>query len=276
MARKLMAKKKRKRPKKTGVPRELERSGSLGLAFANTAAPTPDARRRGSRVVPAALTYAGLVTWLQRMGALAAADGQRLQRATAARPRDAATIVARAGELRLALLRIFTALALGKEAPAADLAVLNHALRVRHVGPQADGFAWLWDGEADELARVLWPPAQSAAELLTSGGCRRVRQCGCQGCYRLFVYQNPRRVWCDANTCGNRAKGRRYADTGRRVLRQLDYEKARDSERRIAAYRKECEERGEVAPFDREDPELGVLSDAWDEELKKAARSGSA
>ena len=60
------------------VPRELKRAGVLCLAFANTAAITRDDRRRGSRVVPAAPSYAGLVAWAQRMGALEPQSGERL------------------------------------------------------------------------------------------------------------------------------------------------------------------------------------------------------
>ncbi len=271
-----MAKKKSRKSTKTGEPRELERSGSLALAFANTVVPARDGRRRQPRVKPAALTYAGLVTWLQRMGALSAADGERLQQAAAARPRDAAPVLAEARKLRLAVGRIFTALALGNEAAPADLAILNRSIEARHVGPEADGFGWLWAGEAETLARVLWPPAQSAAELLTSGDYRQVRQCAAHGCYRLFLYQNSRRLWCDPNTCGNRAKGRRLAETWRRVREQRAHDRLRDSARRIAEHRRWCAERGVVPEFDKEDPEYGVWSEGWEKELEKALKSGSA
>ena len=41
-----------KRGKKSGVPRELERSGALCLAFANTGVPRRDDRRRDSKAPP--------------------------------------------------------------------------------------------------------------------------------------------------------------------------------------------------------------------------------
>lgn len=121
---------------------------------------------------------------------------------------------ARGFELRAALLRIFTALAVGRQPRPQDLetlnAVLAESLPARRVVPGTDGFRWDWGGDGDALDRVLWPVAQSAGDLLTSTDHRRLRQCAASGCGRLFIGRNRRRLWCDMNVCGNRAKRRRH------------------------------------------------------------------
>jgi len=55
--------------------------------------------------------------------------------------------------------------------------------------------------------------ARSAAELLTSDNVDRVRECeDDRGCGYLFIDQskNRSRRWCSMESCGNRAKARRY------------------------------------------------------------------
>jgi predicted RNA-binding Zn ribbon-like protein len=73
-------------------------------------------------------------------------------------------------------------------------------------------FVWQWDEDATDLDRVLWPIAQSAAELLTSPELARVRECAKEHCNWLFVdrSKNRSRRWCDMQECGNVAKVRRY------------------------------------------------------------------
>ena len=118
-----------------------------------------------------------------------------------------------------------------------DLAALNGSLRKREVFPESGGFRRGWVADDTALDRVLWPLAHSAAELLASDRCQRVRQCASEGCTRLFVYVNPRRRWCDENTCGNRAKGRRYNDMWRRARESSaakTYDQLREDSARMA------------------------------------------
>ena len=206
--------------KKSGVPRELERSGALCLAFANSGVPRRDDRRRDSKAPPsmALKSYPELVTWVQRMGALGRAAGERLRRAAAERPRDAAAVRADAAALRAATVRIFTAAALGKEPRPEDLAVVNGHLRLRRAVRMADGFDWDWAGAEEPLDRPLWAIAQSAVDLLVSDDLANVDQCAAKGCFQLFVRRSRRRKWCDMSTCGNRQKGRRY----QQYLRSID------------------------------------------------------
>ncbi len=188
----------RKKNKKSDVPRALERAGVPCLAFANTGVPRRDDRRKGSQAPPSMplVHYGELVTWSQRMGVLSGA----------------------------AVVRIFTALALDKELRPEDLATMSGHLNLRRAVPAGGGFRWEWTGSDDALDRPLWAVAQSAADLLVSGERAFVRQCGGSGCRQLFISRSRQRFWCDMNTCGNRAKGRRqrrfqrYAKEG--VLRR--------------------------------------------------------
>jgi predicted RNA-binding Zn ribbon-like protein len=79
--------------------------------------------------------------------------------------------------------------------------------------PTQPGFAWTWPDEEElDLARLLWPVARSAAELLTSPDRQLVRECLGDNCGWLFLdtSKNHRRTWCSMQGCGNRAKARRH------------------------------------------------------------------
>ncbi len=209
--------------KKSGVPRELERAGNLCLAFANTGVPRRDDRRKDSQAPPAMPLehYEELVAWSRRMDILAATDGDRLCRIAVECPRDAEAVRALAAELRVAIGRIFTDLVLGKEPRSPDLATVNGLLRLRSAVPGGDGFRLDWLGDEDALDRPLWAIAQSSVELLASEDHRKVRQCATRGCYRLFVYANRRRLWCDDALCGSRSRGKRYEEHRRRLRKEL-------------------------------------------------------
>ena len=230
------------------APRELERAGSLCVAYANLSAVGRDDRRRDRRVpLSEPLTsYDRLARWAERMGVMGSETARRLVQAATERPEDSAAALARATGLSSALLRLFTAVALETEPRAEDLATLNRSLRKRDVFPEAGAFRRGWIADDEALDRLLWPLAHSAAELLASARLRRVRQCASAGCTRLFVYSNARRRWCDENTCGNRAKNRRYNNMWRRAHEKSaakTYDQLReDSERRAEEARKSSKE----------------------------------
>ncbi|WP_328970089.1 CGNR zinc finger domain-containing protein [Streptomyces sp. NBC_00239] len=103
---------------------------------------------------------------------------------------------------------------LGERPPAEALRVLNGALagaparrelRWDDAGPVA---AELREGSrADRLAAVL---AESVAELLLDPRLGQVRACEGADCVLLFLPAHPRRRWCVASACGNRARVARY------------------------------------------------------------------
>jgi len=56
--------------------------------------------------------------------------------------------------------------------------------------------------------------ARSAIELLAApAAITRLRRCANPSCSMLFLAENPRRVWCTANICGNRARVARHYRT---------------------------------------------------------------
>src|SRR6266849_4425044 len=88
------------------------------------------------------------------------------------------------------------------------------ALPHRRVVQSGRGFSLGWDG-SDDLRRMLWPVALSAAELLAGDHAAPVKLCGmweASGCSWLFVDEsrNGSRRWCSMKDCGNRAKARRH------------------------------------------------------------------
>jgi predicted RNA-binding Zn ribbon-like protein len=159
--------------------------------------------------------YADLVWWALHVGMLDEAAAAPLFARAEADPVAAATVLARALELREAIYRVFATAQVGGAADDADVAVLNGELsralgwlRVR----AGDGeFAWGWE-ESAELDRVLWHVVRDAAELLVSGDMRRVGRCCGENCDWLYLdtSRNRSRRWCDMQSCGNRAKARRH------------------------------------------------------------------
>ncbi|MFC5665085.1 CGNR zinc finger domain-containing protein [Kitasatospora misakiensis] len=114
--------------------------------------------------------------------------------------------------LRDALWRLTAARARGTGAPAitADHAVLNRAAArpplVPQIAPDGTAAAPL-PGDGEQLASTL---ARDAITLLTGPHADRIRECGADDCYLLFVDTSRpgRRRWCSMERCGNRHKVR--------------------------------------------------------------------
>lgn len=181
------------------------------LDFANTVNWRGSARQREGLT-----SYADLVAWGRQAGIVGEDRARRLLEEATRRPVVGVAVLERAIALREAIYRVFSAVA-GEHVPeAADIATLSDALaeavsRLRLVWG-ADGFAWGWVGDEASLGQVLWPVAQSAAELLTSDELSRVGVCDGEDCGWLFfdTSKNRSRRWCDMGDCGNRAKARRH------------------------------------------------------------------
>ena len=80
-----------KKLKDPNVPHELTCAGALCLALVNTVFARRDDRRRDKlALLPQRLaSYAEVVTWMQRMGAVGAVDGEQLLAAAVRRPHRA-------------------------------------------------------------------------------------------------------------------------------------------------------------------------------------------
>ena len=117
---------------------------------------------------------------------------------------------------REALYHTFTALADGKLPAPDDLQMINEfaldALGHRRLTRADDRYRWEWQWNEDPLGSILWPVAQSAADLLVAPELAEVRMCEAPDCAWLFLDQsrNRSRRWCDMKVCGNRQKARRH------------------------------------------------------------------
>jgi predicted RNA-binding Zn ribbon-like protein len=182
--------------------------GVVCLDFANTVDPRhADAREEFLD------GYGALVEWAVHAGLETPAAGERLARRGEQRPAQAARVLARAVSLREAVYALLSPHAVSGRRDDA-LAVLNEELArawaCASVARAGDAFELrLADGDA--LDRVLWRVALSAYELLTTPGAR-VKECADAECGWLFVDTSKagRRRWCSMESCGNRAKLRRY------------------------------------------------------------------
>jgi predicted RNA-binding Zn ribbon-like protein len=160
-------------------------------------------------------SYADLVSWALRVEAVSESEAGVLRRRAEAHPAEAAAVLERAVALREAIYRCFSARAAGMEMDAGDLEVVNRevagAMAHLRVAPGTERCEWAWAG-SDELDRVLWPIARSAAELLTGEELDRVKECAGDACGWLYLdtSRNRSRRWCDMKACGNRAKARRH------------------------------------------------------------------
>jgi predicted RNA-binding Zn ribbon-like protein len=183
-------------------------AGSLCLDFTNTVG-----NRLGPEPQDKIRSYLDLLAWGEESGALDGSTAQVLARQARSRADDAAAALRRAIGLREALYRTFTAAAIHGEPSRADLSTINTALAQAMANAiviwTGDGFTWSWR-TATQLARVTWPVARSAADLLTSRDSARVRICANDICGWLFVDTTGRRRWCEMRGCGNRAKAARY------------------------------------------------------------------
>lgn len=205
------------RKKKPRVPVELARSGALSVAFANTAATRRDNRFIGSPWKPAGTTitsYDELVSWGLKIGALDSGEAEELRRKASTDAGEAAAVLERALAMRADLVRILNALARNKPMPAGTLEGLNAVLETtppRRLVADGDRARWAPYGRSGDLARMLWPVALSAAEVLTADPRLPVRQCAHRDCTWLFLHGSThRRIWCDSQICGNRDRGKRY------------------------------------------------------------------
>jgi predicted RNA-binding Zn ribbon-like protein len=188
--------------------------GHLSLDFANTLEWRGSARERDW------LTgYEALVAWALRAGAVDGREAEELRAYADWAPGSAAEVLAEARALREAVYPVAAALAAGGTPEAlevADLESLNRRLAPllgeTRLSATAGGLVPAWGGASDDLARVLWPVARSAFDLLSGNAAGRLRECAGSDCHWLFLdrSKNGSRRWCAMSNCGNLAKARRH------------------------------------------------------------------
>ena len=199
-----------------GVERWPQRGGVACLDFANTVAFRPT-----ERPCDGLREYGDLLAWSKLAGVLSADECARLT--TLAVQDEPAAFVAleSARSLREAVFNLFQSLAAGQSADPADLAIITawriDGMKRATLSMQAGGFEFAVAPEEVTLTRPLWPIAESATQLLLSSDWRRVHRCPGDDCGWLFLdrTKNGNRRWCDSADCGNRARGRAYAQRQR-------------------------------------------------------------
>jgi predicted RNA-binding Zn ribbon-like protein len=170
-------------------------------------------------------SYGDLLEWADQAEVLDQAALRRLRRAARSAPAAADVALRSAQALREAIHEVFLARAEGREPEAAASGTLNRflgqALGRLRLQVEDCACSWVFVDEGDELERMLWPVAWSAASLLTSEEAQLVRCCAAERCGWLFLdrSRNRSRRWCDMKACGNSAKARRHYARTRRLKR---------------------------------------------------------
>jgi predicted RNA-binding Zn ribbon-like protein len=184
---------------------QLERiGGAVCLDFVNTVDP-----RYGPDSIDYLPDYQALLEWAVTAGLVERNQAERLHSIARHQPQVARGVYRRAIALRDAAFELFRGKPMVPKAQ--SLSTLNAELS-RSPGRQliahdSRSFQAQWP-ETDVLDRILWPIADSAAELLSSGRLIRVRECEGESCGWLFLDTSKagRRRWCSMSDCGNRAK----------------------------------------------------------------------
>jgi predicted RNA-binding Zn ribbon-like protein len=186
---------------------ELERiGGALCLDFVNTVDP-----RYGAEQIEYLPDYQALLDWSVAASSLEPEEAERLRGFARDRPQAARNVHRRAIALREALFELLRRETGATRAGA--LVTLNAELaraRRQQIRDSGHAFESEWP-EPGSLDWVLWPIADSAAEMLTSPRRARVRECDGERCGWLFLDTSKagRRRWCSMADCGNLAKALR-------------------------------------------------------------------
>jgi predicted RNA-binding Zn ribbon-like protein len=118
--------------------------------------------------------------------------------------------------LRELLYRLLSAAAGKKRVAEEDLDSFNgylaEAMSNIRITQTDGGFDWFCCPGCSGLESVLYPIVKSTADLLVSAQLDRIRVCADPECGWLFLdsSRNRSRRWCSMDSCGNRAKARRF------------------------------------------------------------------
>jgi predicted RNA-binding Zn ribbon-like protein len=200
------------RKDETGYQFDLS-GGILCLDFANTVS----RRKVSDRSIDHLPAYDDLIAFAEQ-SKIVLPEWARQLRTHSRRHRDTAqATLRRAVAYRENLYRAFSALAARKTAASSDVRQINDfavaGLSHRRLVRRHGHYHWEWQwSQRISLDSILWPIAQSAADLLVSPSLSTVRMCQAPDCAWLFLdhSRNRSRRWCDMKVCGNREKARRH------------------------------------------------------------------
>ena len=187
--------------------------GALCLDFANTVS----RRKVPERAADHLGSYGDLVAFADQSKILSPKESNELRTQARRHGSKAREALRNTIALRENLYGVFSGLAKGKPAAPGRLQQISdfvvEALNHRRLASADGRYRWEWQWTSKNvLDRILWPIAQSAAELLTSPGLDSLRECEAPDCAWLFLdhSRNRSRRWCDMKVCGNRQKARRH------------------------------------------------------------------
>jgi len=160
-------------------------------------------------------SYGDLLEWARQAEIVDDGGRRELLRRATRHPAEAVEAFDAVVALREVIFRVCSAVAGGRSPDEPDLEILNRWISTvprQRLLCGGECCEWRWPEDEGDLLRPVWPVLRSAGELLTSADAKRIRECGAPDCSWLFVdsSRGGRRKWCDMNTCGNRAKARRY------------------------------------------------------------------
>jgi predicted RNA-binding Zn ribbon-like protein len=109
---------------------------------------------------------------------------------------------------------ILDALLHRRRPPAAALRGLDDAQTaapaIRHLEWNREALTATIRRDGDPASGLAAALAESAVDLLTDPALSRLKRCAADDCVMLFLPTHPRRQWCAADRCGNRARVARY------------------------------------------------------------------
>jgi len=190
--------------------------GRVCLDFINTIDPR-ESQPVGAQPRDYLQSYGDLALWSGYARLLPTPQVAALLEGASKDPSGAQEVFERAIALREVLYRVFSAAAAGERPAAGDLEALQAAYRSTMAEASLVyspvGLTWQWPDNDDALDQMMWPLVRSAIELLAAPSLRRVKVCpGLGDCGWLFLdtSKSGRRRWCSMESCGSRAKMRRY------------------------------------------------------------------
>jgi predicted RNA-binding Zn ribbon-like protein len=196
-------------------------AGNLALDFINTLDDRPS-----NHPEELLKDYSSLARFGAETGILAPQELDYFCKRVSLMPGEAEAALLRARNLRDALYEIFSAAMNKQPAPQSSMDVLNEnlhdaALHLRLIQRETGetkpvetgaSFEWRFDDLTSSFHAILWPIARAGADLLASSQVALVRACSSPTCQWFFLdtSKNHHRRWCSMQSCGNRAKVRKF------------------------------------------------------------------
>jgi predicted RNA-binding Zn ribbon-like protein len=190
---------------------DLTLNGELSLDFVNTLD-----WRWSEEPKELVNSYADLMRWAQHTGVFHEREAKNLTEKAASDVAKSERALKRALRFREIVYQIFEALINGQKPQASDLkafnAELSEALSHLQIEQESENFVWSWNDSDNSFERIIWIVARSAARFLISERVKNLRVCEAPDCGWIFVdtSRTKKRRWCSMESCGNRAKARRY------------------------------------------------------------------